>query len=473
MTSTPDTADLSTSELRVFREAVESTGHVIYWTDTLGRIEYVNPAFEDQTGYTEEEAIGHNANILQSGVHGDQFYERLWETILNGNVWKGQLTNERKDGERYIVKQTISPVTDADGEIVRFVAVNEDITALRESQEKLQRERNRFANLLDAVPVPLVIAAFDGDELEVEQANQAFDDTFGFTDSQLKETSLDDLIADKAESARAHKINERVRDGERVRREVTRQTADGDQRTFLLTATAFGSEPHEESLATYLDITDLKHAQEELRQRTEELENFVNVVSHDVRNPLNVASGHLDLLAAEHEGPHVETIRDAHERIQELIENTLMLARQGKTIDDITPIAIDACVESSWRMVETANATLDVETTKTVAADGGRLRQLFGNLIRNAVEHGGEEVTITVGDLEDGFYVADNGPGIPADEREQVFETGHTSTQSGTGFGLSIVKEIVDAHGWEISVTESKSGGACFEIVDVELTDEK
>ncbi|MDZ5813012.1 PAS domain S-box protein, partial [Halorubrum sp. AD140] len=310
MTSTPDTADLSTSELRVFREAVESTGHVIYWTDTLGRIEYVNPAFEDQTGYTEEEAIGHNANIPQSGVHGDQFYERLWETILNGNVWKGQLTNERKDGERYIVKQTISPVTDADGEIVRFVAVNEDITALRESQEKLQRERNRFANLLDAVPVPLVIAAFDGDELEVEQANQAFDDTFGFTDSQLKETSLDDLIADKAESARAHKINERVRDGERVRREVTRQTADGDQRTFLLTATAFGSEPHEESLATYLDITDLKHAQVELRQRTEELENFVNVVSHDVRNPLSVASGHLDLLAAEHEGPHVETIRD-------------------------------------------------------------------------------------------------------------------------------------------------------------------
>lgn len=473
MTSSTDSTDLPTAELHAFREAVESTGHAIYWTDTLGQIEYVNPAFEAQTGYTAEEAIGNNANILQSGVHGDRFYEHLWETILDGNVWKGQITNERKDGKRYIVKQTISPVTNANGEIVRFVAVNEDITDLRESQEQLQQERNRFASLLDAVPVPLVITNFDQDGLGVEQANQEFKDTFGFTEGQLRRISLDELIVDEADSAQAREINEQVQSGEHVRREVTRQTANGEKRTFLLTATAFGSEPPEESLATYLDVTDLKRAQEALKQRTQELEDFANVVSHDLRNPLNVASGHLDLLAAEHESPHIEAIRNAHERMQELIENILMLARQGKTIDETEPVALDVCVEESWATVETANATLDVETTKTVAADESRLRQLFGNLIRNAVEHGDDNVTITVGDLDSGFYVADDGPGISAGEREQVFEAGHTTTESGTGFGLSIVREIVDAHGWEINITESKTGGACFEILGIEPNDEK
>ncbi len=478
MVSVEGATNLSRVDLCAFREAVESAGHAIYWTDRSGEIEYVNDAFETQTGYTAEEAVGNNASILQSGVHGARFYKRLWDTILGGNVWEGQLTNERKNGERYVVKQTISPVTDTDGDIVRFVAVNQDISDLREVQEDLQQECDRFASLLNAVPVPLVITAFDDAELAVERTNQAFKDTFGYTDRQLETSPLDELIVEDPESGQARRINERVKRGERVREEVTRRTAAGEQRTFLLTATPLGSEPHEESLATYLDITDRKQAQEELERRTQELEDFANVVSHDLRNPLNIASGHVDLLATEHESPHIETIRNAHERMQELIENILMLARQGKAIDETEPVELAACLEDSWAMVETADATLDVRTTRTVSADESRLRQLFGNLVRNAVEHGstspdtqarqdGGEVTITVGDLDDGFYVADDGPGIPAGEREQVFEAGHTSTESGTGFGLSIVAEIVEAHGWEIAITDSESGGARFEITGV------
>lgn len=472
MDSRPDSPNLPT-DVRVFQEAVESTGHAIYWTDTTGRIEYVNPAFEEQTGYTADEAIGNNANLVQSGVHSEQFYERLWDRILNGDVWKGQIINERKNGERYVVKQTISPVTDDDGEILRFVAINEDITDLRESQERLQQERNRFASLLDAVPVPLVITAFDDDTLKIEQANQAFKDTFGFTDTQLSGASLDNLIVAEDGARQAREINEQVRRGERVHREVTRYTADGNERTFLLTATAFGSEPYKESLATYLDITDRKQAEEALKQRTQELEDFANVVSHDLRNPLNVASGHLDLLAEKHESSHIDEIWNAHERMQELIENILMLARQGKTIDDTEPVTLGDCVRESWATVETADATLNVETMSTVDADESRLQQLFGNLIRNAVEHGGDDVTITVGDLESGFYVADDGPGIPPTEREQVFETGHTSTETGTGFGLSIVREVVNAHGWEIDVTESRTGGARFEITGIKPSTKK
>ncbi|TKX79006.1 PAS domain S-box protein [Halorubrum sp. SD626R] len=459
--------DGAATDLRAFREAVESAGHSMYWTDLNGRIEYVNPAFEDQTGYPADEAVGSNANILQSGAHDDLFYERLWDTILGGDVWEGEIINERRSGERYVAAQTISPVTDESGAITRFVAVNEDITELRNYQEQLERERDRFAALLDAVPVPLVLAAFDGDDPVVKQTNDAFRETFGFSGRELGGSSLDKFIVDDETSREASEINAQVRDGDRVDREVTRQTAAGDSREFLLTATPLVWGDETDVLATYIDITDRNEARRKLERQTEELEDFANVVSHDLRSPLNVASGHLDLLAAECDSPHVDTIRNAHTRMQELIENILMLAKQGRSVDETEPVELDACASRSWETIDTGDATLAIATAKAIDADESRLRQLFGNLVRNAIEHGGDGVTVTVGDLDDGFYVADDGPGIPEDERSQVFEAGHTSTDDGTGFGLSIVQEIVDAHGWEVTVTESADGGARFEITDV------
>jgi PAS domain S-box-containing protein len=459
--------DDAATALGVFREAVENTGHSVYWTDLSGRIEYVNPAFEQQTGYTAGEAVGSNANILQSGVHDDRFYERLWDTILNGEVWEGEIVNERKTGERYVVKQTISPVTNDSGSITRFVAVNEDITDLREYRDQLEAQRDRFADLLDAVPVPLVLAHLDTGDPVIKQTNEAFRETFGYSGRELGGSPLDKFIVDEASSLEADELNARVQREGRVRCEVTRRTADGGSRTFLLTATALTSHAQSEILATYIDITDRKETRRMLERRTEELEDFAEVVSHDLRNPLNVASGHLDMLAAETQNQHVDTIRSAHARMQELIENILLLARQGKPVDETEPVSLEECASRSWATVDTGHATLSLDTSQTIYADESRLRQLFGNLFRNAVEHGGDAVTVTVDDLADGFYVADDGPGIPAEDRDRVFDAGHTNSESGTGFGLSIVQEIADGHGWTISITDSDSSGARFEITDV------
>jgi len=226
------------------------------------------------------------------------------------------------------------------------------------------------------------------------------------------------------------------------------------------------------------------------------LEAFTSVVSHDLRNPLHVASSRLELLADEHDSEHLPSARRALERMERLIEDLLVLARDGEAVHDPCPVALETVVEESWTTTHTANARLVTDTDQTVLADEGRLRQVFENLFRNAVEHGttgspgatspttrsptesradsndtaesNPGVTVAVGDLPAGFYVEDDGPGVSESERDQVFESGYSTGGGGNGLGLSIVEQVVTAHGWEIRVTEGTEGGARFEVTGVE-----
>ena len=239
----------------------------------------------------------------------------------------------------------------------------------------------------------------------------------------------------------------------------------------------------------------------ELERQNEQLEEFASIVSHDLRNPLSVAQGHLELSRAARDDEHLETVARAHDRIGALVDDLLVLAREGADAGEFEPIDLPELVAECWENVDTGGATLDVHAETRIRADRSRLAQLLENLIRNGVEHGstgnrtesgdsvehgstgrranpddgvehgGDGVAITVGALDTGFYVADDGPGIPAEERDRVFDSGYSTRADGTGFGLAIVREIADAHGCEIRVIESETGGARFEITGFERPD--
>ncbi len=138
-------------DLRGFKEAVEHAGHSVVITDTDGRIEYVNPAFEEITGYTEAEAMGTNPRILKSGEHDESFYDEMWTTIKNRDSWHAEIVNERKDGDRFVVNQTIAPIFDEGGEIERFVAINSDITEQKELERRLKTQRDNLEVLNQTV----------------------------------------------------------------------------------------------------------------------------------------------------------------------------------------------------------------------------------------------------------------------------------------------------------------------------------
>lgn len=225
----------------------------------------------------------------------------------------------------------------------------------------------------------------------------------------------------------------------------------------------------------FQDITERKERKQELERQNERLEEFANVVSHDLRNPLGIAQGRAEMLKEETAGEyhdHLRPLGDALERMEEIITDTLTLARQGDTVGEMNPIPLVELVGKCWASVETNEATLNVDDEITLQGDSDRLRHVFENLFRNAIEHGGDDVAIHIGHTGDGcLYVEDDGPGIPPDEREMVLEAGHTSAAGGTGFGLTIVKRIAEAHGWTVSVTESRAGGARFEFDNVTLTE--
>ncbi|WP_158853822.1 HAMP domain-containing sensor histidine kinase [Halorhabdus sp. CUG00001] len=220
------------------------------------------------------------------------------------------------------------------------------------------------------------------------------------------------------------------------------------------------------------EYTDqLEEREQRLQRQNEQLEQFASVVSHDLRNPLNVAQARVELFREESDSEHIDPIDRSLIRMEELIEDLLTLARQGDQVSEFTATDIASLSDSCWANVATSDATLQVRMSHTLRADPSRVQQLLENLFRNAVEHGGDDVSVTVGDLDDGFYIEDDGPGIPEQNHDEIFSMGYSTATDGTGFGLSIVNQVVDAHGWTLRVTDGHQGGARFEITDVEFAE--
>jgi PAS domain S-box-containing protein len=204
------------------------------------------------------------------------------------------------------------------------------------------------------------------------------------------------------------------------------------------------------------------------RAEAERLQEFASVLSHDLRTPLTTATGWIS--AARADDPDDERLRKAAEsldRMAGIVEDVLTLTRTDGPVETAEPVALAAAARRAWESVDEPAAALRVETDRTVRADRGLLDRLLENLFRNAVEHGStaddDPVTVTVGDLPDGFSVADDGPGISPDDHDRVFERGYASA-GGTGLGLRIVDRVADAHGWSVEATESESGGARIEV---------
>ncbi len=212
-----------------------------------------------------------------------------------------------------------------------------------------------------------------------------------------------------------------------------------------------------------ISALDRLDREQQLQHQNERLEQFTRIVSHDLRNPLNVLDGSLELASEECESSHIETATEMVTRMETIIEDTLTLTAEGSLVDEKSTVSLESIARECWQAVSTADATLTVETDAEIRADRGQLHHVFENVFRNAIEHGGSDVTVRVGETTDGYYIEDDGPGIPDQQRDRAFELGYTGG-GGSGFGLAIVEQVAEAHGWSVRITDRTDGGARFEF---------
>lgn len=484
-------------ELRRYRAIVESVSDAVYAVDHEGRLRYVNDQYAELKGMAREELLG----TISHRWIDDEVLTRIKGLIEEleseeRDVVTIEYESRTSDRGSVLVENQFTTIEFPDGSRGR-VGVIRDIGERKERERMLQQLHTVSRDLLNA----------DTKEDVAEIIVEAARDTFGYTNNGVRLVSEDgsELVPVSVTEGITDILGERpvypVGEGTAGRafasqdtllyddvREIEDGYDRGDARAGMYlpigehgTLSINDDEPGvfnetdvqlaETFAANAAVALDRIEQQQDLKRQNEQLEEFAGIVSHDLRNPLSVAEGRLELAREECESEHLDAVAGAHDRMGTLIDDLLKLAREGEDVAKPDLIDLGGLVENCWHNVETAEATLVADTERRIRADRRRLAQLLENLIRNAVEHGGEDVTITVGSIDDGFYIADDGPGIPAEEREQIFESGYTTSDENTGFGLAIVREIVEAHGWNVRVAESEAGGARFEITGVEFAE--
>ncbi|GAB3313307.1 hypothetical protein GCM10027355_05500 [Haloplanus salinarum] len=414
----------------------------------------------------------------------------------SGDLFRDEVRVQGTDREA-IIDFSVRPITDERGEVTSLVPEGREITERKRRERELQRSERRLEAVFEDPKMLVGVLSTDG---RLRKANR--------TAMELLDADHEDVVGvpfpetpwwPEESRADVREWIERAADGEYVEFEADHVDSGTENRSVSGTIRPVTDESGTvvSLIVSARDITERREHERALSRRNERLDEFASVVSHDLRNPLNVASGHLAVARREVESDHLDETAHALERMDDLIEDLLTLAKTDDRVGDFETVDLAAAARDCWRNVSSPDTSLHVEAEGAIRADRSQLQQLFENLFRNSVEHGstssrtqsGDTVehgstngrsetddgstNVTVGELPGGFYVADDGPGIPEEERERVFESGYSTSTDGTGFGLSIVSKIVETHDWTVDVVESDGGGTRVEITGVTRPSER
>jgi len=477
-------------ELRLQAAALESAANAIVITDLTGAVVWANPAFSRLTGYGLDEVVGRSLGVLKSGQQAAVFYTELWETILSGRVWQGQLVNRRKDGSLYHEEMTITPVRDEEEVVTHFVAIKQDVTERRRAEENLQDLYRLFRSLMENALDIITVVEADG---TIRYESPSVERVLGYAPGELVGRNAFDFVP--AEDAQ--RIVELLRGaqgqpGYMASLEFRFRHKDGSWRVLEGVGKDMSQDPIVAGIVVNSrDITERKRVEEELQRQREsrhqseklaDMGTLLAGVAHELNNPLAVVMGYSGMLEqALGDGPHArraEKIVKAADRCVRIVRNFLALARQHRP--ERKEVRLNQIIEEAVELLAYPLRVDDVEVALRLAndppvlwADPNQLHQVLVNLITNAHQamHSApppRRLVITsrvdAAGARVSLEVADTGPGIPSEIRQRIFEPFFTTKPEGqgTGLGLSLCRGIVEAHGGAIRVETEPGRGATF-----------
>jgi len=456
-----------------YRTLVEEVNDLATVVDPDGTITYVSPAVTRVLGYEPDELVGHEGYEFVHPEDRKRNADAL-ETVLSdpSESETVEIRFRHADGSWRWIEFTMRNRLD-DDIIDGLLVSSRDITDRKESEAEARKLAKEYEALLNNVEDAIFLINVDEGEdrvrFEFERLSPSYERQTEITTEEVQGQTPRDVFGEQQGTELEANYHRCFNAGEPISYQEELQVGEGARFWQTKLAPVVDDGEITRLIGVTRNVTERVERERQLRQQNERLDEFSSVVSHDLRNPLNVAQGRATLLAEQVQSEHLDPLLRALDRMEAIVEDTLTLARQGDTIRETESISLTELVGKCWGTVDTEDANLELVDEMTFQGDPDRLRHVFENLFRNAVEHGGSDVTVRVGrHKERGIYVEDDGPGLPVEKRDEVFEPGHSSARDGTGFGLTIVKRIVEAHGWALSVTDGTDGGARFEIEMVE-----
>jgi PAS domain S-box-containing protein len=471
-------------ELRKLSLAVEQSANTVVITDLAGNIEYVNPKFEETTGFTLQEVLGQNPRILKSGRQAPAYYTGLWQTITSGREWHGEFLNKRKDGTLYWEQATIAPIYDSAGDMTHFVAVKEDITERKQAEQALNKllelshalatthdVETALARVVDAALQVVV----DADESTIQWLDERDEklNTIAFSKkgdaprqfpsfrpgvgiagrafAAQRTINVPDVLADDRFLPGPSPIRFRSL---LVSPLIVKDRALGTLSLSSAKIGAFSSTDRTlarlmaDQIAAALENTlllqELTQSVTELEERNEELDAFAHTVAHDLKNPLNSVVGYAEVLSEKHNSLPENLVQDFLRIIAEnghkmgTIITELLLLSSVRGVDDVEthPLEMGRIVLEARRnlgqLIDEYDAQLTLPESWPIAVGYGPwIEAVWTNLLSNAIKYGGrlpqvelgaEERTGSAADLPMvRFWVRDNGPGLSPEEQARLF----------------------------------------------------
>jgi len=468
---------------------------IVSMTDRSGRIISVNPKFCEISGYTENELLGEDHRLINSGRHPKKFWVDMWRVIAGGTPWRGEVCNAAKDGALYWVDSTIVPIRGGSGQIERFLSIRFDITDRKLAEFDNQRLAAIIASTEDAV--------FSvNEEGLVASWNRGAELLFGVNVEEVIGEPLSACFTDgRAAMDEESIVSIAARGLTLVNHETIIRAHDGRILNAAVTISPLRDENEKTVGASFIarDISSQKQTEYELRHARERAEtasasksDFLANMSHEIRTPMTAILGYADLIAqTEQNDP--EAASNAAAAIQRngahllaLINDILDLSRveAGKLTIEREPVFLGALLEDAAALLaeRAAAKQLDLDINyltpipEHINSDPVRLRQIIVNLLGNAIkftERGG--VTIDVAHDEDAgdidIRVMDTGVGVPEDRRDDLFEAftqadaSSTRRHGGSGLGLCISRRLARLLGGEVELESSEPGkGSVFAL---------
>lgn len=480
-------------QLKLLYDAIDRAPSSVVITDIEGTILYVNPSFVKITGYTKEEAIGRNPKVLKSGYQNNDFYKNLWDTVLSGKEWTGEILNKKKNGDLYWEKASIAPISDENGKIVNFVAIKHDITELKVHEEKLRQSENWYKSIFGNTGTATCIIDADN---TISLVNNKFEELSGYSKEEIEGIKLwTEFVSprDLVKMMEYHEKRFEKQDAPKMY-EFTFITRNGEKKNILLTVDLI-SETNK-AVASLLDITERKKFEAELINAKEKAEEsvrlksaFISTMSHELRTPLNVILGFSALI--DQDTPTAEMLdmvkiintsgNDLLSIIESVFDISMLKAKEAKINKDSCSISelfvkfnYYLAAEQSKKNKEHISISfvpapnsedLIINTDKTLVS------QLITNLLNNAIKFtskGSIEYGYNINNRDITFFVKDTGIGIPADKIDIIFDQfrqvddSHTRKYGGVGLGLSICKEIATLLNGDLWVESEYNSGSVF-----------